>query len=101
MSNAGIDAVVLGVGSGAYALGEVASNGNFVVNYVGRSDEDLNDRLKDHVGKYQAFKYGFFQNAEAAYRRECAMYHDFSPPGNSVHPARPKGSWLTCHICGS
>lgn len=100
LSNAGIDSAVRGVGPGAYALGEIASNGNFVVNYVGRSDENLNDRLKDHVGNYQTFKYGFFQNAEGAYRKECAMYHDFSPSGNSVHPARPKGSQFTCSVCG-
>lgn len=101
LSNAGIDAAARGVGPGAYALGEVDSAGTFRVHYVGRSDEDLNGRLKDHVGNYGVFKYGFFDNAEAAYRKECAMYHDFSPPDNSVHPARPKGSRLTCGACGS
>lgn len=101
LSNAGIEAVVRGVGPGAYALGEVDGAGTFRVHYVGRSDEDLNDRLKDHVGNYSTFKYGFFNNAEDAYRKECTMYHDFSPPGNSVHPARPKGSRLTCPVCGS
>jgi hypothetical protein len=101
LSNAGIDAAAQGIGPGAYALGEVNQAGTFVVSYVGRSDEDLNARLKDHVGTYRHFKYGFLQSAEAAYKKECAMYHDFSPPGNSVHPARPKGSWLACHVCGS
>lgn len=48
-----IDEVVTKISSGAYALG-TRKGDKFIVKYVGRSDTDLNNRLKDHAdaGKY-------------------------------------------------
>ncbi len=47
-----IDAKV-GASIGNYLLGDaINSDGSLVVRYTGRSDDDLNKRLKDWVGVY-------------------------------------------------
>ena len=93
-----IDSQVASTSPGAYALGHV-ENGDFIVDYVGRSDIDLNDRLHDHVSSYQAFKFGYLGSASAAFAKECSLYHDFKPKGNSIHPARPNGTNWKCPGC--
>jgi hypothetical protein len=73
-----IDAVVIGKGAGAYALGNQSAD-TFLISYVGRSDDDLNGRLKDWVGsKYPMFKYGFFKSAKEAFEKECHLFHDLA-----------------------
>jgi hypothetical protein len=87
---------------GAYALGDSRSDGTFVVRYVGRSDSDIAARLQDWVGSYKQFKFGYLSTAEAAFAKECNLYHDFGPEGldNTVHPAKPTGSKSKCPRCG-
>lgn len=93
-----IDRNVTRTSAGAYALGRTI-DGVFHVHYVGRSDGDVRGRLKDHVGKYTQFKFDYFSSAKAAFEKECRLYHDFGPPANSVHPARPRGSGWKCPAC--
>lgn len=93
-----IDEMVTKTSAGAYALTDTNS-GTFTVNYIGRSDNDLNKRLHDHVGKYNRFKCDYFPSAKAAFEKECHMYHDFNPYDNKVHPARPNNSSWTCPRC--
>ncbi len=45
------------------------------------------------------FKFGYFPSAEAAFERECELYHDFKPAGNRLHPDRPSRSSLECPRC--
>jgi hypothetical protein len=103
LTTSNIDAVVVGTGPGAYALGATNSDGTFVISYVGRSDDDLNGRLKDWVKtKYPEFKYGFLDSPKAAFEKECHLFHDFGGTAtldNDVHPARPKGSNWKCPRC--
>jgi len=104
LTEKGIDDIVKGVGPGAYALGRNTPQ-SFIVDYVGRSDADLNGRLKDWVNndKYTHFKYGFYDTAEAAFLKECHLFHDFGGIGvldNKVHPARPAGTKLKCPVDG-
>lgn len=103
LTEAMVDAQAAQQAAGAYAVGTAdASNTSVLhVEYVGRSDDDLNGRLKDHVGTYRAFLYGYFPNARDAFRKECMLYHDFNPRDNVIHPARPKGANYTCPVCGS
>jgi hypothetical protein len=98
----GIDSTLTGTGPGAYALGEVDNNGTFIISYVGRSDADLKERLKCHVGNYASFKYAFFPSAAAAFQKECELFHDFGETAldNHVHPARPENSQVKCPRCG-
>jgi hypothetical protein len=96
-----IDGVVTKTSPGAYALGWVNENRIFRIQYVGRADDDVNRRLKDWApANYPEFKFEYYRSAEAAYRKECDLYHDFKPPDNVNHPACPKGSNLNCLRCG-
>ena len=78
---------------GNYALVYTKSEKTFIVKYVGRSDDDLNDRLKYWIGKYREFK--FSQDAKTrveAYKKECRNFHDFggiASLDNKIHPDRP------------
>lgn len=95
----GVDANIRSTAPGAYALGK-SSGGVFYISYVGRSDTDLNGRLHEHVGKYTHFKAAFFETPKDAFEKECNLYHDFGPPDNSVHPARPQGTNYRCPVPG-
>ena len=86
---------------GNYALGH-SKDKTFYVKYVGRSDDDLNNRLHDWVGKYDRFKYGYASSPKAAFEKECKLYHDFGESkklDNKNHPDRPDGSGWECPVC--
>lgn len=101
LTNAGVEGAVKSVSPGAYALGSTnSSGGSFMIDYVGRSDDDVGARLKQHVPeRYPQFKFGYFSSAKAAFEKECHLYHDFNPPDNKVHPARPRNTNWTCPRC--
>jgi hypothetical protein len=93
---------------GNYALGFVGK-GEFHVQYVGRSDTDLNARIKTHIGEksaigndYLLFMFSYAMSEKEAYEKECRNYHDFShyTLDNEVHPDRPNNSHLNCPVCG-
>jgi hypothetical protein len=96
-----IDEIVSRTSPGNYALGKTNTEGKFVPNYVGRSDDDVNGRLKQWVGvsPYPLFKYSYATSAKAAFEKECKNYHDFKPSENKFHPARPKDSSWDCPVC--
>ncbi len=94
---------------GAYVLGYVKTEKKkdrevktFIVKYVGRSDDDLNGRLRKWVDKYKRFKYGYFDSPKAAFEKECKIYHDFGEKDdldNDIHPARPENANWKCPGC--
>lgn len=76
---------------GNYALGKT-EGGTFIVQYVGRSDIDLNARLKDHIGFYSEFKFSYASSAKEAYAKELRNYTDFGGSDsldNEIEPAKP------------
>jgi len=95
-----IDQKVTITSPGVYALGYEYA-GRFVVERVGRSDTDLNGRLKsdEYRGKYQSFRARYYPTAEAAYHAECELYHSHGGPNNPNHPAVPWGNTLKCNHC--
>ena len=96
-----INKIITRKSAGNYALGYM-SDGAFVVEYVGRSDSDLNKRLKDWVGHYKKFKYSYAGSPKAAFEKECENYHDFGEKerlNNDIHPARPDDSSWKCPNC--
>jgi hypothetical protein len=103
LSKDGIDAAVTKTSPGAYALGQTDQNGTFLISYVGRADDDLNDRLKDHVGAHPQFKASYFPSAKTAFEKECELYHMFGGHEgdlqNRIHPAKPEGSSARCPVC--
>jgi hypothetical protein len=97
---AGVDSAVTNTSAGAYALGQANNDGAFVVRYVGRSDDDVNARLKKHVPElYRQFKYEYYPSARAAFDKECNLYHDFHPRDSKIHPARPEDANWKCPRC--
>lgn len=96
-----IDNQVRTTSSGNYALGHLKDN-TFMVMYVGRSDTDLNSRLKDHVGEHPLFKYSYAGTPKDAFEKECKNFHEFGGSEklkNTNHPDRPDGSELECPHC--
>lgn len=98
LTGASISKNVTKTSAGAYALGSYREN-IFRVSRVGRSDGDVANRIRDYIGSYSTFKYDYFSSAKAAFDKECHLYHDFSPPDNVVHPARPSGTSWKCPRC--
>jgi len=98
-----VDANVCKDTIGNYALGFVNEKGIFIVRYVGRSDTDLNRRIKDHLGEpYKSFKFSYAGDEEDAFTKECENYHDFNCRDNEIHPDKPDGRpRLKCPRCGT
>jgi hypothetical protein len=89
---------------GNYGLGYIKEDGSFVVQFVGRSDYDVNNRLQSWVSSgYKYFKYSYASHAKAAFDKECCTYHDFGANeklDNKSHPERAAGTRWKCPVCG-
>lgn len=94
-----IDAAVVRTSPGVFALGYADADGRFCVNHVGRSDADVKIRLRDFIGSDSLFKYDYSASSEAAFQKECELFHDVRPPRNLVHPGRPRGTSWECPRC--
>ena len=94
--------------AGNYRLSMCDENETFCVDYVGRSDKQLMERICDHISEgYKTFVWCPQKTAEDAYRQECADFHNFGGDiglsgndKNAGHPNSPEGLGLKCHICG-
>lgn len=87
---------------GNYAYGTVQDD-SFYVEYVGRADSDLNDRIKHGIGIYDYFKFSYAKSAKEAFEKECRNYHDFGGKDvldNKYHPDRPDGTDYDCPVDG-
>ncbi len=100
-----IDEVVTRRSPGNYALGYVLEN-SFYVQYVGRSDIDLNQELKARHSQfsqkeYKQFKYSYASSVKEAFEKECTNYHDFVGDSlhNERHPDRPNQMHWKCPRC--
>jgi len=96
-----IDEVVILKSAGVYALAKMVEGNSFHISYVGRSDDDINRRLKDWVDKYALFKFEYYVSPRTAFEKECNIYHYFGPEGldNEAHPERPKNTNWLCPQC--
>lgn len=95
---------------GVYVLLQVdEARGDLVVARVGRSDSDLNARLKAYLrdpvyqqdARYDLvthFSCGWPETLVSTFETECVLYHDWEPPLNEHHPGRPRGSNATCPV---
>ena len=95
----GINNAVARRSAGVFALGHKDPSGNFQVKHVGRSDTDIRSKLCECIGSDILFKFGFYGSAKAAFEKECELFHDFSPPGNRIHPGRSKATMWECPRC--
>ncbi|HGM9960901.1 TPA: hypothetical protein ACKREV_000444 [Providencia stuartii] len=103
LSNEEIDKQVDKNRMGNYAIG-YTKDGNFHTTYVGRSDTDVNARLKKHVGKHgnsKRFRYDYASSVTAAFERECENYHKYKGSlTNDMHPDQPDehGKTIYCPV---
>lgn len=84
---------------GVFALGYKGDGGVFFVNYIGRSDSDLRERLLEFIGSDVSFKFEVAASAQEAFMRECELFHAFRPRGNRMHPSRAPASEWKCPRC--
>lgn len=100
LTNAGVNEAVRYKSAGAYALGHTDRDSNFYVEYVGRDDVSVHQRLKSWVGQqFAQFKFAYFASPKGAFEKECQLYHDFPNRNNKIHPARPDGANWKCPFC--
>ena len=100
LSLEGIKNAVSATLPGAYALGHTDERGSFVVEYVGRGDDDVRKSLQRHVVEnYRQFEFAYYDRAKDAFEKECNLYHDFPNTNNRAHPAGPPGSCWMCPRC--
>jgi len=107
-----VDEVVTKTSPGNYALGYIDGE-SFIVRYVGRSDENVNIRLKQwarhrewykRLGSdvYTHFMFSYAKSPKAAFEKECKNYHDCGGKeilDNERHPQRPDGTNWKCPMC--
>ncbi len=98
---------------GVYVLLQVETgSGDLVVIRVGRSDTDLNGRIKKYLSdplyeqdeRYDLathFSFAYLETSESAFETECVLYHDWKPHLNEQHPGRPRGSEACCPVDGA
>lgn len=103
LTNAKIDELISSTCPGNYALGIISQKTNkFIVKYVGRSETDLNARLKQHVGRHPKFKFSFAATPQEAFEKVCRNFHDFGGTKklmNNVHPIPPSDVEWICPFC--
>ena len=95
----GIDGALLDREKGAYALGHEDFQGRFMITHVGRSDDDLRSTLRGLIGTSASFKFSETLSDRQAFEIQCELFHKFRPPGNHLHPDRPKGTNWVCPRC--
>ncbi len=90
------------VSAGVYVLGPKKDE-TFHVHFVGRADTDVKTQLKEYIGKYDRFKFEYFISPQAAFVKECQLYHEFGGAEGRLavknHPERPQGSTWQCPKC--
>jgi hypothetical protein len=82
---------------GAYIL----SNDGRVAHYVGRSDNDVATRLRQHYNAREGYRYFWFEYAKSAVHSfyiECMWYHTYEPSDNENHPASPANTFARCPV---
>lgn len=84
---------------GVYMLGQQGQSNRFLISYIGAGFTDVRSELLDRIGTASMFKIQLTQSADAAFRKQCDLFHQFQPSGNFVHPERPRGSSVQCPYC--
>jgi hypothetical protein len=94
-----IDKVVPKSTAGMFVLGRTREAA-FRVNLIGGHTANLHDTLYALVGKgHEQFKFLAMTDAREAWIKQCAIYHDFKPPGGHPEPAGDHPDWQ-CPLCG-
>ena len=80
----------------------VITNSQNTILYVGRSDTNLQRRIKEHIGEkidYNKFYYEEASSKKEAYEKECYLWHQYYPRDNDIHPDYPDDMrYLKCPV---
>jgi hypothetical protein len=86
----------VGRSPGAYII--LGTNNKGV--YVGRSDDDLRGKMKQHApNPILRFFFEHTRTAMDAYNLECLWYHQYEPQEKVIHPGKSHSVW-SCLACG-
>ena len=85
---------------GVYMLGPGNIERPEQVQRVGRSEDCLNERLKDYIGEYTHFRFATCEDMVTAYQWECELYHRYRPGDNVIHPDQPEDMLCSCPVDG-
>lgn len=102
MERYNIEHINIYVAQNAMGVYLFSRDGNYIA-YVGRSDSDINARIKSSSKEGDGYRYFWFEYATSpmdAYKKECLYYHKYNPPDNSIHPAVPPGANWRCPVEG-
>jgi hypothetical protein len=81
----------------------ILSRDGRTADYVGRSDTDVTNRIKQSAKdgyRYTSFWFEYATSPRDAYYKECEYYHKYNSPDNTNHPAVPPGANWRCPILG-
>lgn len=99
LQRAKLDGLVTRTAPGTFILASEREG----VEYVGRSDDDVKAGIAEWLGEYEFFQFEYAETAEAAFERECDVWHRYGGPlgklDNLDHPARPAGAAWLCPRC--
>ncbi|HWO57864.1 MAG TPA: hypothetical protein VNN55_09880 [bacterium] len=85
---------------GVFVLGESSrESGSFHVEYVGRSDTNLADRISEWIGTHPEFMFAFTETPWQAFLEECHIFHHLHPSGNQSHPVASLYRGWQCPDC--
>lgn len=103
--------------SGVYILGNKESDNKYVGYYIGRSDDNIAERLAFWLNLIQAeekpkndsekciisnspklYWRDYTDSAKQAYEKECKIYHEKEYECNKIHPAKTYNAWV-CPVC--
>jgi hypothetical protein len=83
---------------GTYVLGYTDEEGTFIIEYLGRSSDNVKQTLQDHLADgHKQFAFEYYLSAKGAFEKECELYHEH--PVATPHPDRPEGSYWKCPKC--
>lgn len=84
---------------GVYAFGHTDAEGTFIIEKVGRSDDDVRRPLETSVECYSQFAFQVCASPKAAFENECRLFHNCLDVRSYVHPVGPEGSYWKCPEC--
>jgi hypothetical protein len=74
---------------GTFVLGHTDEQGTFIVECLGRSNDDVKQTLQDHlVDGHEQFAFEYYFSARGAFEKESDLYHDHMAAGDTPHPGR-------------
>jgi len=94
-----VERTIRGRLAGVYSL-SAKEGGVINLRRIGRADADIAAALREFIGLYSHFSCAAAASPEQAYEMECRLYHAWTPPENTTHPARPPSYDGACPVCG-